>query len=125
MRTALFIIIALAIPSISFAHGGRTNAEGCHNDRKNGGYHCHNAKTSAPSPQRQSNEPTSPSASAKARAAQPPNKEGIPVDIDVVKKSKSGICHAPETTYYSRTTNFSPYTTLDECIASGGRLPAR
>ena len=24
------------------AHGGRTNAEVCHNDRKNGGYHCHN-----------------------------------------------------------------------------------
>jgi hypothetical protein len=24
------------------AHGGRTNAAGCHNDRKNGGYHCHN-----------------------------------------------------------------------------------
>ncbi len=23
------------------AHGGGLNAEGCHNDRKNGGYHCH------------------------------------------------------------------------------------
>ena len=28
------------------AHGGRTNASGCHNDRKNGGYHCHNSGTS-------------------------------------------------------------------------------
>lgn len=27
------------------AHGGRTNAAGCHNDRKNGGYHCHNSGT--------------------------------------------------------------------------------
>ena len=23
------------------AHGGGLNAEGCHHDRKNGGYHCH------------------------------------------------------------------------------------
>lgn len=23
------------------AHGGRTAADGCHNDRKNGGRHCH------------------------------------------------------------------------------------
>jgi hypothetical protein len=23
------------------AHGGGLNAEGCHNDRKHGGYHCH------------------------------------------------------------------------------------
>lgn len=25
------------------AHPGGLNAEGCHNDRKNGGYHCHRA----------------------------------------------------------------------------------
>ena len=24
-----------------YAHGGGLNAEGCHNDRKSGGYHCH------------------------------------------------------------------------------------
>ncbi len=24
-------------------HPGRTNSSGCHNDRKNGGYHCHNS----------------------------------------------------------------------------------
>lgn len=30
-----------AIASPAFAHGGGLNAEGCHNDRKNGGYHCH------------------------------------------------------------------------------------
>jgi len=23
------------------SHSGRTNKAGCHNDRKNGGYHCH------------------------------------------------------------------------------------
>jgi hypothetical protein len=43
----------------------------------------------------------------------------------VVKKSRSGICHAPGTTYYSRTKNFTPFKTLDECLKSGGRLPKR
>lgn len=40
-----------------------------------------------------------------------------------VKKSKSSICHAPGTEYYSRTKNFTPYDTIDQCLASGGRLP--
>lgn len=25
----------------SFAHSGRTDSSGCHNDRRNGTYHCH------------------------------------------------------------------------------------
>ncbi|WP_171040428.1 HNH endonuclease [Pseudoalteromonas sp. S4389] len=42
----LFIFLSLSMISISSAaHSGRTNSEGCHNDRKNGGYHCHGAKT--------------------------------------------------------------------------------
>lgn len=40
-----------------------------------------------------------------------------------VKKSTSGICHAPGTTYYARTKNFTAYNSLDECLSSGGRLP--
>lgn len=40
-----------------------------------------------------------------------------------IKKSKSAICHAPGTEYYSRTKNFTSYDTLDQCLASGGRLP--
>ena len=32
------------------AHGGRTNASGCHNDRKRGGYHCHNSETTPSTP---------------------------------------------------------------------------
>lgn len=42
-----------------------------------------------------------------------------------VKKSKTGICHAPGSTYYSQTKNFTPFKTLDECLKSGGRLPKR
>lgn len=43
----------------------------------------------------------------------------------VVKKSKTGICHAPGTTYYNKTKTFTPYNSIDECLKSGGRLPLR
>ncbi|WP_212652715.1 HNH endonuclease family protein [Marinomonas sp. CT5] len=42
---------------------------------------------------------------------------------EIVKKSKSAICHTPGSQYYSRTKNFTSYDTLDQCLASGGRLP--
>lgn len=34
-------VFALGIVMNVSAHGGGLNAEGCHNDRKRGGYHCH------------------------------------------------------------------------------------
>ena len=42
-----------------------------------------------------------------------------------VKLSKSGICHAPSSTYYEQTKNFTSYKTLDECLKAGGRLPKK
>ena len=42
-----------------------------------------------------------------------------------VKMSKSGICHAPNTTYYSQTKNFTPYKTLIECLNAGGKMPKK
>ena len=42
-----------------------------------------------------------------------------------VKLSKSGICHAPSSTYYEQTKNFTPYKTIDECLKAGGRLPKK
>ncbi len=44
--SSLLLLTAL-LPVVALAHGGGLNAEGCHNDRKNGGYHCHRA-ASAP-----------------------------------------------------------------------------
>lgn len=41
-----FLLASLLLsfaPQAAFAHGGGLNAEGCHNDRRNGGYHCHRA----------------------------------------------------------------------------------
>jgi hypothetical protein len=44
---------------------------------------------------------------------------------DPVKMSKTKICHAPNSTYYAKTQNFTPYKTLKECLDAGGRLPKR
>jgi hypothetical protein len=46
-RTAIFVIIVVQSAITAFfappawSHGGGLDANGCHNDRKNGGYHCH------------------------------------------------------------------------------------
>lgn len=49
---ALLLLAAWATPvllgeSIALSHPGGLNAEGCHNDRKNGGYHCHRTNSSS------------------------------------------------------------------------------
>lgn len=46
MLAARLLCLSAAIlgaPTPALSHGGGLNAEGCHNDRKNGGYHCHRA----------------------------------------------------------------------------------
>ena len=40
-----------------------------------------------------------------------------------IKKSKSGICHAPQSASYQSVKNFTAFPTLEACLASGGRLP--
>ena len=42
-----------------------------------------------------------------------------------VKQSKSMICHKKGSTYYSRTKNFIPFTSLQGCIDTGGRMPKK
>jgi len=41
----ILISIFLLSPAFAITHGGRTDASGCHHDRKNGGYHFHNGGT--------------------------------------------------------------------------------
>ncbi len=50
---------------------------------------------------------------------------GIFAQEKPVKMSNSAICHAPNTTYYEQTKNFTPYKTLDECLKAGGRMPKK
>ena len=42
-----------------------------------------------------------------------------------VKMSKSKICHAVDSTYYSRTKNYTAFETIDACLEAGGRLPKK
>ncbi len=42
----------------------------------------------------------------------------------VVKKSDAGICHDKSSPSFANTKNFTPFKSLDECVKSGGRLPA-
>lgn len=42
--------LCVSVPAIpAAAHPGGLNSEGCHNNRKTGGYHCHRGASSAPS----------------------------------------------------------------------------
>jgi hypothetical protein len=42
MRALLIgVLVALMSASAALAHGGGLDRNGCHHDRKNGGYHCH------------------------------------------------------------------------------------
>lgn len=38
---AVLVIMGLGTVVTSFAHSGGTDRQGCHHDRKTGGYHCH------------------------------------------------------------------------------------
>lgn len=42
---------------------------------------------------------------------------------NLIKKSKSGICHATSSPYYKRTVNFEEFKTIEACLDSNGRLP--
>jgi hypothetical protein len=46
----------------------------------------------------------------------------VTASAEIVKKSKSGICHDTHSSHYDRTKNFQPYKTIDDCLSSGGRL---
>jgi endonuclease G len=42
----------------------------------------------------------------------------------VIKKSTSGICHAPDSSYYDKTSNFTPFNSLEQCLKTpNARLP--
>ena len=53
MRLPSVIILLMApiglAPAPLLAHPGGLNAEGCHNNRKTGGYHCHRGSSASPS----------------------------------------------------------------------------
>lgn len=44
-KSALTALLLILSTGPAFAHGGRTNAQGCHNDRAKGTYHCHGGRS--------------------------------------------------------------------------------
>lgn len=45
---SIAVMLGMGVPSaVALAHPGGLNSEGCHNNRKTGGYHCHRG---APAP---------------------------------------------------------------------------
>ena len=41
LTTTALSLLLISLASVSFAHGGRLNAEGCHNQNNDKTYHCH------------------------------------------------------------------------------------
>ncbi|MFI5240796.1 MAG: HNH endonuclease signature motif containing protein [Candidatus Saccharimonadia bacterium] len=67
-----------------------------------------------------------PQAAASSPAPAPnPSLVPTPASGGVVKLSTTGICHAPGDAYYDRTTNYTPYPSMDACVAAGGRPSER
>lgn len=46
-----------------------------------------------------------------------------PANASTIKKSNSGLCHSPPSSWYERTNNYQPYDSVDACLDSGGKLP--
>lgn len=50
MRGLLILALAVTVEAPLRAHPGGLAADGCHNDRRNGGRHCHGAGRASPAP---------------------------------------------------------------------------
>lgn len=72
MRKTYLACALLLCSELCYAHGGGLNAEGCHNNRKTGDYHCHRAP-SVPKPNDQAGE-----RSQALRVTSPPNDPARP-----------------------------------------------
>ncbi|WP_312219007.1 excalibur calcium-binding domain-containing protein [Sphingobium yanoikuyae] len=79
LRAILWLIVA-GWGAAASGHPGGVNAEGCHNDRKNGGYHCHrsSATPSRPQPLSSSTRGAFPNCAAARAAGAAPVRAGDP-----------------------------------------------
>tara|TARA_R110000850_G_scaffold41615_1_gene106575 strand:- start:7825 stop:8181 length:357 start_codon:yes stop_codon:yes gene_type:complete len=87
----VFLFALSAIETPVKAHGGRAAADGCHNDRKNGGRHCHGGNA-APRAKRSSSGSTYyPNCSAARAAGAAPVKRGQPGYASHLDRDNDGI----------------------------------
>ena len=52
------------------------------------------------------------------------DKKDAPTADPEVKKSDSGICHDKSSSSFGNTKKFTAFASLDDCVKSGGKLPA-
>ncbi|AYN07663.1 YHYH domain-containing protein (plasmid) [Alteromonas sp. RKMC-009] len=116
MNKILYILIILAAVTSSFstiAHSGRTNANGCHNDKKNNSYHCHGQKSE------QNYQPTKPASSAVLPAISQTDDVIVKLIIADSIKGYSGNCPCP----YNTTSNGSRCGNRSAYSKPGGYEP--
>lgn len=69
INVPLLLCIMITTPVV--AHSGRTNAEGCHTNRKTGEYHCHGSKSQRVDYSGQDTQPDNKAAPAPAKKTKP------------------------------------------------------
>ena len=69
LKLGAVVVVSLALITPAFAHGGGLNAQGCHNNRKTGDYHCHRASAPASTPAQRPQQFVAPQALSPRRTA--------------------------------------------------------
>ena len=88
-----FVISALPVPGTSqaVAHSGRTAADGCHYDRKNGGRHCHGGNSKPRAVKRSNGSVYYPNCTAARNAGAAPVRQGQPGYGTHLDRDRDGI----------------------------------
>lgn len=109
LRWGFALLLALSPVSL-FGHGGRTDALGCHYNRKAGGYHCHSGPLAGQSfatkadalAALNSKSDAASKAGSRSTAAPGATLSGNP-DRRVWVNTSSGVYHCPGTRWYGAT----------------------
>lgn len=97
MRLLVLYGLILALAGIephsapAYAHGGGLAADGCHNDRKNGGRHCHRGNPSSLATQTPSGQTYYPNCAAARAAGAAPVRRGQPGYGTHLDRDRDGI----------------------------------
>lgn len=76
VMTKAFLILLGSLFSIQLlAHSGGTDRNGCHHDRKNGGYHCHKSSTHPKKPQSETEKVTPDQTAVPSKGSKKPASE--------------------------------------------------
>lgn len=94
LSLSISLALIVCVPSASVAHPGGLAADGCHNDRKNGGRHCHRGASASNStkPQRAMNgDVYYPNCTAARNAGAAPVRRGQPGYAKHLDRDGDGI----------------------------------